>query len=157
MYILYLQFKYWLSLFYLNLCLLSQLHLSPSISIFLHLYSEIQDCIYCGCTIKAEAKVRSNSAHRWSLPIIADNTSYHRSTPTNTSHHQSTPTNTGHHQHHWCNSDLRSGTILTQVHTQNTQLEILPTITCQLRNGLQSQKLLTIRAACHLCEDCMLW
>ena len=35
-------------------------------SVFLHLYSEIQDRIYCGCSIKAEAKVHSNSVHHQS-------------------------------------------------------------------------------------------
>ena len=75
MYIPYPQFEYRLSLFYLNSCLLSQLHLPPSNSVFLHLYSEIQDRIYCGRSIKAEAKVRSNSA-------ITDQHRHHRSSPT---------------------------------------------------------------------------
>ena len=81
MYIPYLQFKYRLSLFYLNSCLLSHLrHLH-----LLRLSSEIQDRIYCGRSIKAEAKVRSNSA-------ITD-----------------------HHRHHQSKSDLCSGTILTDM------------------------------------------
>ena len=53
MYILSPQFKYWLSLFYLN----SGLKSPPSSFIQ---SSEIQDHIYCGCSIKAEAKVYSN-------------------------------------------------------------------------------------------------
>ena len=61
MHILHLQFKYQLSLFYLNLCLLSHLCLIPSTSVFLCLPSEIQDHIYCGHSTKAEAKVCSNS------------------------------------------------------------------------------------------------
>ena len=76
MYILYPQFKYWLSLFYLNLCLLSLLHLPPSISIFLCQPSEIQDCIYHGCSIKAEAK---NPFELHPSLIITD---YHQSTLT---------------------------------------------------------------------------
>ena len=80
----------------------SSIHLQ-SISIFLHLYSEIQDHIYCGCSIKAEAKVRSNSTHRQSLPttlVITNNTGHCQQ-------HWSLPTtlvianSTGHCQQHW--------------------------------------------------------
>ena len=62
-YILYLQFEYQLSLFYLNSYPLSHLHLPLSISVILHLPSEIQDHIYCGHSIKTEAKVYSNSVY----------------------------------------------------------------------------------------------
>ena len=95
MYILYPQFKYQLSLFYLNSCLLSHLHLPPSNSVFLCLPFEIQDCIYCGCSIKAEAKIHSNSIHCQSLPISLAITN-----------------NTSHLQHHQSNSDLCLDTTL---------------------------------------------
>ena len=72
---------------------LSFLHPPLSISVSLHQPCETQDCIYCGCSIKAEAKVHLNSVHCWSLPTI-----------------------TGHHWHHWhlwYNSNIHSGMNLT--------------------------------------------
>ena len=66
MYVSYLQFKYQLNFFYLNqyfLSLLCLIHLSQSLSSSISDISntsEIQDCIYCGHSIKAEAKVHLN-------------------------------------------------------------------------------------------------
>ena len=76
MYILYPQFEYQLSLFYLNSCLLSHLCLPPSISVSLRLHPEVQDHIYCGHSIKAEAKVCLNSANsdKSIISVISDPT-----------------------------------------------------------------------------------
>ena len=56
---------------------LSLLHLHPSISVFLHWPSEIKDHIYCGWSIKAEAKVCLNSIHCQSSLIQLQSTFRH--------------------------------------------------------------------------------
>ena len=118
MYIPYPQFEYRLSLFYLNSCLLSHLRPTPSNSVFLRLYSEIQDRIYCGHSIKAETKVRLNSDHHRPSPTITNITGQHRqhrSSPTSPiqirspfGHDLNIPTNTN-FRSFFCSSKWRVG------------------------------------------------
>ena len=84
--------------------------------------SEIQDHIYCGHSIKAEAKVRLNSIksvhHQSSLtsPVITDNTD--------------------HYQHCWSNSDLHSGTTLT-VYLNSYSID---TMTCSTLTSFHTSR-----------------
>ena len=61
---------------------LSLLCLPPSISVSFVQSSEIQDHIYCGYSIKAEAKVHLNSIYHQPTPFITNITNHHQLPPT---------------------------------------------------------------------------